>query len=137
MTAKRILGYLACRTNRQQQRILAGRARRIPTNWRAPRQRTAVRQDGVMRALERCTPEVLCGLFPVTRQQARVLRCFLETPNDARIARVLNLSTKTVSAHLDNIRKRLGVPCRLELTQHSLVTILARADACPELREST
>ena len=88
------------------------------------------------RALKQCTPEVLRGLFPVTIQQARVLLCFLENPNDARIARVLNLSAKTVSAHLDNIRKRLGVPCRLELMQHVLVRILTLREDEPSLGKS-
>ncbi|NQT15990.1 MAG: hypothetical protein HQ582_24760, partial [Planctomycetes bacterium] len=69
-------------------------------------------------------------------RQARVLRCFLENPNDARIARVLNLSPKTVSAHLDNVRKRLGVPCRLELMQHVLVKILTHGDHGPSLGKS-
>jgi len=101
-----------------------------------PRQPTRVRHDAVAYALKQCTPELLCGVFPITRQQARVLRCFLENPNDARIARVLNLSAKTVSAHLDNIRKRLGVPCRLELMQHVLVRVLAHRKDEPRLGKS-
>lgn len=94
------------------------------------------RHDGVAHALRQWTPKMLCGLFAITRRQASVLRCFLENPNDARIARVLNLSPKTVSAHLDNVRKRLGVPCRLELMQHVLVKILTHGDHRPSLGKS-
>ncbi len=110
----------------------------LPSSGQAgiPRQVTRFRHDAVAHALKQCTPEVLSGLFPITEQQARVLRCFLEDPNDARIARLLNLSAKTVSAHLDNIRKRLGVRCRLELMQHALVKILADGDDEPGLGKS-
>lgn len=62
----------------------------------------------------------LIPVTPLSEQEQRVLRSFVEGASPAEIARALSISAQTLRNHLHHINEKLGTHNRLEAVMHAI-----------------